>query len=60
MQGHLSVFQTLISFLNNPSHVAFLIETYSQIFGEREDMVSVPKYTDQLHLLFKVEFFLRL
>ena len=48
LQGHLSVAESLIRFLNNLNDVAFLIVsvTNSQIFGVREDMVSVPKITE--------------
>ena len=62
LQEHLSIVQSLISFLNNSSDIAFLIElgANSQIIGAREDMVSVLKYTERLHLLIKVELFLRL
>ena len=62
LQGYLSVVQSLISFLNNSSDVAFLIAigTNSQISGAREDMVSVPNYIERLQLLSRVELFLRL
>ena len=62
LQGHSSIVQSLISFLNNSSDVLILLAlgTNSQIFGVREDMVSVPKYTSRMHLLFRVELFLRL
>ena len=57
--GHLSVVQSLISFLKNSSDVAFLIAlgTNSKIFGAGEDMVSVPKYTERMHLLLKFNCF---
>ena len=57
LPGHLSVVQSLISFLKNLSDVVFLIAlwTNSQIFGAREDMVSVSKLTERLHLYFRVE-----
>ena len=47
-------------FLNNFNDVAFLIVlgTNSQIFRARKDMVSVPKYTERMYVLFKVELFL--
>ena len=62
LQGHLYVVQSLISFLNNSCDAASLIasRTNSQIFGASEDMVSVPKYTEWLLLLFRVELFFRL
>ena len=45
LQEYLSIVQSLISFLNNSSDIAFLIElgANSQIIGAREDMVSVLK-----------------
>ena len=61
LQGYLSVVQSLISLLNNSSDVVFLIAlgTNSQIYEAREDMVSMPKYTECLHPSFRVELFLR-
>ena len=62
LQGHLHVAQSLISFLNNNNDVAFSIalETNYLIFGARDDMVSVPKYTGRMYLLFRIKSFLRL
>ena len=57
LQGHLSVALSVISFLNNSSYVAFFIALGT---GAREDMVYVPKYAERIHLLFRVELFLRL
>ena len=49
----------LICFLNNSSDVAFLIVlgTNFHIFGAREDIVFVPKYTERLHFFLKVALF---
>ena len=55
LNRYLSVVQSLISLLNN-----IALGANSQVFGAREDMVSVPKYAERLYLLFKVELFLRL
>ena len=62
LPGHLSVVQSLISFLSNFSDVVFLItlETNFQIFGATGDRVSGPKYTERLHHLFRFELILRL
>ena len=59
LQGHLSVVQSLISLLNNSSDVVFLIAlgTNSQIYGAREDMVSMPKYTNVCILLLELNCF---
>ena len=61
LQVHSSIVQSLICFLNNFNDVAFLIVlgTNSQIFRARKDMVSVPKYTERMYVIFKVELFLR-
>ena len=53
LEEHLSAVQSVI-FFNNFSDVSSLI------FGARENKVSVAKYTEQLHLLFRVELFFRL
>ena len=59
LQGH---FESFISFLNSFSDTAFLIPLGTKYpdFGAREDMVSVTKYTERLHIFFRVELFLRL
>ena len=58
LQGHLSVVQSLISFMKYSSEAAFLIAlgTKSQSFGPRENMIFLPKYK-RWHLLFRVESF---
>lgn len=52
-KGHLSVVQSF--FLNNSSDIS--LGTKSEIL-EQEHMVSMQKYTEQLHLLSRVELFL--
>ena len=48
VQGNLSVAQNFIFALNIPSGIAFLmlLGIYFNILGAREDMLSVPKYTN--------------
>ena len=59
--GHLSVVQSFIFSKKITSDFSFLIsqETTSDILGEREDMLSVPKCTVQFLRLCRVEPFLR-
>ena len=63
LQEHLSVvqrFNLFFNFLNYSSGVTFLIAlgTNFQIFEEKENIVSVPRYTK--HHRYRVELFLRL
>ena len=60
--SHLSVAQSLISFMNNYSDVEFLtpFATTCQIVGAWEHIVSVSKYMERLHLLFRIDSFFRL
>ena len=62
LQGHSSVVQSFIILKKISSDFAFLISqrTISHIFGAREDILSVPKYTVRFHRLCRVESFLRL